>query len=398
MKARALLAWEFGAGRTHAVQILGVARQLKARGVECLAALYEPMMLEEFAALGVPVVQTYVWPGRRRTPTPWRDTPINALGDVFANLGMAAPNALTAAIGHYDGLFQLFQPDIVLADNAFGALLAARGRLPAIAFGTNACLSPARDGRFVLRPDASGDAATFSEDSIRDAFNRQLEALGRPALATLPEILIDGGIYPFGPPAFDVYRETRSSPALPNHLPDFALPDGRGRGEGVFAYIHTLAETVPAVREGIAASGLATTLYQPGLSLGGRERLGANVELRERALPLPWIVSSPRCIVHHGGPQLTIACLAAGRPQVILAKETDNVVTGRFVAENGLGFACHLGQTEADWLAGAIRRAHDDGALGERCRARAHEFADWMSPDPCATVADAAVARLASRG
>lgn len=219
-----------------------------------------------------------------------------------------------------------------------------------------------------------------------------------PPLAALPDILPDGATFPFGPPLFDVYRETREPPALPVHLPGFHAKEERGRGEGVFAYLHALAEGAPAVRDGLAAADRPTTLYQPGLSPNGRKALGVNMRLSERALPLSWIVETPRCIVHHGGPQLTVACLAAGRPQVILAKETDNVLTGRFVAENGLGFAEHLASVKADWLAEAIRRAHDDEALAARCRARAPEFAGWMRPDPARTVADAAMALLGARG
>jgi len=148
---RALLAWEFGSGRTHVGNLLGVAGHLRRSGVECLAALYDLRFASEFAALGIPVVQNYVWPARRRAPFPWQEREARALGDALANLGLADPPSLAAALAHYDGLFALFEPDIVLSENAFGAVLAARGRRPAIAFGTGSCLPPLDGAGFDLR-------------------------------------------------------------------------------------------------------------------------------------------------------------------------------------------------------------------------------------------------------
>ncbi len=387
---RVLIAWEFGAGRTHALHVLGVARHLRDAGVECLAALYEPSMGTQFAAIGVPVVQTYVWPGRRRLAAGWREGEVRSLGDVLVHLGTTLPGAVRAALTHYDGLFDLFRPDAVLAENAPGALLAARGRVPAVAFGTNATLPPIRDGRFALRPDARGEAAVFDENEIRDALNTELGLAGRPPLPSLPDLLPGTRVFPFGPPAFDTYGHVRPVPALPPYLPDFQVPSRPERGEGVFAYLHALAQSCEGVLQGLGEAGRATILHLPGILPAAREALAAAgaIQVRDEALPLPWILSAPRCVVHHGGLQLTTACLAAGRPQVILAKELDNEISGRFVAERGLGFARHVTQADAAWVREAVRAAHDDDALAARCRAAAGAFLGWTGPDPTRTVAD----------
>ncbi|MBB4000454.1 glycosyltransferase [Aureimonas pseudogalii] len=387
---RALLAWEFGAGRTHVLQILGLARHLREAGVECLAALYEPSLRDEFAAIGVPVIQTYVWPGRRRLAAGWHEGEVRAFGDVLVHLGMTFPGALGAALTHYDGVFALFQPDVVLGDNAPGALLAARGRVPAIAFGTNATLPPVRDGRFALRPDTQAEAAMFDERDIRDALNVELGAAGRPCLSELTDLLPAGSIYPFGPPAFDTYAAQRETPALPPYLAGFERPTRYERGEGVFAYLHGFVQGASAILDGLSDAQRATTLYLPGLMPAVRERLGPAIRVSDRALPQAWILSGPRCVLHHGGLQLTTACLAAGRPQVILAKELDNEIAGRFVGERGLGFACHVTQADAAFVREAVRAAHDDDLLAARCREAAAEFLVWTRPDPTRIVADAA--------
>lgn len=392
---RVLLAWEFGAGRTHALNTLCIARFLREAGVECLATFYEPTLREEFAAIGVPMVQTVVWPGRRRAAAGWQEREVRALGDVLVNLGMTMPGALSGAIGHYEALFALFQPNLVLAENAFGAMLAARGRMPCLAFGTNASLPPVRDGRFALRPDTSATEATFPEEDVCAALNRELAAAGREPLAALTEIVNPDHAYPYGPPAFDTYGRDRDEPILPSPLPISALPSHWTRGTGVFAYLHAFVQGTNAVLNGLRRARRPTTLYLPGLLDDARPLLGAAVHVSEAAMPLPWILSEPRCVVHHGGVQLTTACLAAGRPQVILAKELDNELTGRFVAERGLGFARHVLQADESWLKDAIRQGHDDEALASRCRDAAAEFRSWTEPDPNRTVADAALRVLA---
>ena len=63
---RVLLAWEYGAGRTHYSNLLAVASHLRASGVECLAALYDNSAADrEFAAIGVRTIQNFVWPSQR---------------------------------------------------------------------------------------------------------------------------------------------------------------------------------------------------------------------------------------------------------------------------------------------------------------------------------------------
>ncbi len=46
---------------------------------------------------------------------------------------MNSSAAVAACMAHYDGLFSLFPPDLVLCDQAYGAVLACRDHLPAVA-------------------------------------------------------------------------------------------------------------------------------------------------------------------------------------------------------------------------------------------------------------------------
>ena len=393
---RALLAWEFGSGRTHIANLLGVGSHLMAEGVQCVATLYEPSFAGEFAALGIPVVQNYVWPGRRRNHLSWQERPVRALGDALANLGLASPPALGAAIAHYNGLFALTRPDIVIAENAHGALLAARGRLPAIAFGTGSCLPPLHGEGFALQDGLSG-APSWPEDVVRDRINVVLAATNRPPLQQLGDLLRIDGVYPFGPVEFDLYAGSRHEPMLPPYTPGLEGPPRAGEGREIFIYLHGLIQGTRPLMDGLAAIERPARVYIPDLTPAERQKLPDSWEIEPRAVPLHEILERSCCVVHHGGPQLTSICLAAGLPQVLIPKEPDNDTGARLVTGRDLGAARPLGEVSADWLVSAVHRAYDDLALRQRCAAAAPEFARWFAADPTHIVAGAVLEVLNRR-
>ncbi|MEX6507571.1 glycosyltransferase [Jiella sp. M17.18] len=393
---RVLLAWEFGAGRTHIANLLGVALRLRGAGVECLASLYEPHFAGEFAALNIPVVQNFVWPARRRAPLTWQERPITGLGDVLTNLGFCDFRTLGAAIAHYRGLFEIFEPDAVLCETAFGGILAARGRMPVFAFGSDLCLPPIKDDAFALYDRVSGPPS-FDQRTVMTAINAGLEQCGALPLAELADLLRIDGVFPYGPAAFDVYAASRSGELLPAHLPGVRRPIEAGEGGEIFVYLHGFVQTSPEAMEALAALPGPARLYMPGLTDANRARFPADrFTIEDHAVPADLILTQSRCVVHHGGSQLTTACLAAGIPQVILAKEQNNEIGGRFVTERGLGMAIAIGAASGRWLIEAVNRARDDAAMHARCRAARPEFLAWIERDPSDIVVDAVLGRLAA--
>lgn len=388
---RALLAWEFGAGRTHAVNLLGVAKRLRAAGVECLATLYDLRFAEEFSALAIPAIQNYVWPARRRAPLGWREREVRSLGDVLANLGVAHPDALRSAIAHYQNLFYLFRPDVILAETAFGAILAARGRIPVIAFGNAPCLPPLEGNGFALRAGQTG-GPSWPNEVVAQGISEGLALCGRPGLARLSDILAIEGLYPYGPAAFDLYGGKRATPVLPPYLPDVERPVPLSRGEEIFAYLHDLVQGSDAFMQALHDVRRPMRLFIPGLSKAYRDSLGARgVVVEDRSVPASTLVARARCVLHHGGTQLTTLCLAAGVPQLVLAKELDNELCGRFVVGRGLGVENHVARVTADWVTEHMRAVFDDDAMKRRALEAAPEFAEWIREDPSKIVARAAL-------
>ena len=382
---RVLLAWEYGAGRTHYSNLLAVASHLRASGVECLAALYDNSAADrEFAAIGVRTVQNFVWPSQRAGQSGWHGNPINGLTDFVAHVGLKSSAAVAAAIAHYDGLFSLFDPDLVLCEQAWGAVLAAREHLPVVAMGFCVRLPPIVEGGFPIFPGRPGPA--FPVEMLLAAINEGLAVAGRFPLSEIGDLLRIAAVMPSGPAEFDFYGDQRSEPVLPPSVPGLreAFPDKPG--DEVFVYLHGLVQDHPRVIEALAALDIPARAYIPNLTAETRTTL-ARLTLEERPVPVKEIFARSRCVLHQGGEQLASACLAVGVPQVILSTWLDTRVTGGFVKAHGFGDTCRVTEASRDWVLHAVRRAYGDSNLQAHCRAAAPAFRKWFDVDPTAIVA-----------
>jgi len=382
---RVLLAWEYGAGRTHYSNLLAVATHLRASGVECLAALYDNSAADrEFAAIGVHTIQNFVWPSQRAGQNGWYGNRINGLTDFVAHVGLMSSTAVASAIAHYDGLFSLFEPDLVLCEQAWGGVLAAREHLPVVAMGFCVRLPPIVDGGFPVFPGRPGPAVPV--DELLAAINQGLAVAGRFPLSKIGDLLRIAAVMPSGPAEFDFFGELRSEPVLPPSVPGLrdAFPDRPG--DEVFVYLHGLVQDYPQIVDALGALDMPVRAYIPNLTEQTRARL-PRIALSDRPVAVKEIFARARCVVHQGGEQLTSGCLAVGIPQVILSTWLDTRVTGGFVKAHGFGDTCRVAEATTDWVVDAVRRAYSDADLQARCRAAASGFRTWFDVDPSAIVA-----------
>src|SRR5665213_1510263 len=384
-RKRVLLAWEYGAGRTHYSNLLAVASHLRASGIECLAALYDNSAADsEFRAIGVHTMQNFVWPSQRREQTGWRGTPVNSFTDYLANVGLNSSVAVASAIAHYDGLFSLFEPDLVVCEGAYGGILAAREHLPVVAMGFCVRLPPIVNGGFPIFPGRGAAAVPVYE--LLASINRGLAQAGRFPLNEIGDLLRVAAVMPSGPAEFDFYPDQRTEPVLPPSVPGLREAFPQGEGNEVFVYLHGLVQEYPPVLDALAALEVPTRAYIPNLTETSRVKL-ANIQLEDNPVPVKQIFARARCVVHQGGGQLTAACLAVGVPQVILSTWFETQIAGGFVKANDLGDSCQMGDATAAWVTAAVDRSYHEEALRSRSKAAAPRFRKWFDGDPTAIVA-----------
>lgn len=384
MTRRALLVWETGAGRTHAEHLKQVGLGLKAAGWDCLVLHFNTRFAAEFAALGLASAQAPVWPSRLGTETPWTSRDHRCMVDSVANMGMADPAVLAGVLAHYETVFALFKPDLVIGEWGYGAGLAARGRLPFIALGSSASIAPLTATRAAPYDPARPDPA-WPDDEVVATVNAGLARAGRPPIDRPRDILAGDRRFCLALPECDIYAGRRDEPNLPplvGPLPPAPVTPGAE----LLIYLHGFSQHNDALMAGLITAGRPATAYVPGLSDDGAALLaGYGVSVSPRPFSLDEFARRAGAVLHHGGGQLTAQLLALGVPQILLTKEATNRVAGAALEKLGVGRAIDQGDVTVGWLAEA---AAESFAAPMRARARdlAPHYRAVLAADPLPTI------------
>jgi hypothetical protein len=395
----ALICWEIGAGFTHSQNLWGVVRHLRHRGMRCVVATADPRFETWFRALGADVLQTYLWPAMRSGVVLPQQRPNRVLSDIFANYAVSRASDLRAAIAHYDTVFALVKPDIVLCENAFGAMIAARGRFPVIVYGSTLLFIPPIVGGAFAPIDTREPEPSWPIDEVVDEMNLALAATARIPLLNPADVFTCDGTVPFGPAAFDPYSDYRVGPVYAPHCPDLPATTAARPGANVVIYLHDITQMSAPIMDALAALRPPVRIYIPSLSAELRARFeAAGHRVETRMMPLRALAETAAMLVHQGGVTLTAASLALGIPQIILSRFYENGLAGRFVANANLGATRRLDLTDRQWLLDAVEAARNDKALAERCRAEAGTYRRWFNEDPTAVVAEHAATLLGVGG
>ena len=366
---RVLIAWELGAQLGHVLRILGVARELRERGAALLIAVRDlraasaTLGQDGFACVQAPLMPA---PSIEAAPQP------PGYGGILAACGFAETISLRALLQGWDSLIDLFSPQVVLADHAPSALLAARLRaLPAAQIALGFELPPATAPLPVLRPWMTHRPADIlaQEARLLDVINTvcrergasglerlaDLYATAAPLLATIPELDHFGG------------REGGQYVG-----PLFTLDDGEAAlwpetdhaGKRIFVYLRpgAAAEHVLAAigRRVAADAGVQAIAAVPGLghAMAARfrgERFAVHVNPVRARVALAADLAITNC--GHG---LTAAALLAGVPLIALPTHVEQWMLAQRVRQLGAGLFLNPNQVETGFAAALDALLTDD--------------------------------------
>lgn len=395
--ARIILASELGGGLGHVTKLGAIGRALALQGHELVFAVQRPDALRAIrdVAESAFIRQAPVWPG---SLTLTRDLPSlphqGSYGDILAAMGLADSGVLEYLLRAWDGLFDDLAPDLLIAEFAPAALMAASGRFPRMAFGTGFSVPPA-DG-LGFPPFEPGGAPVVAEATLLGIVNHALARLGRAPLDRLGAIAAAEAQCPCVFTELDPYGADRKGPVLPPMLS--GSPGQAGDGEALFVYHPAQAgpcgPTLVRALTLLAQRGREVIAYMPGLAGASREALrSAGATILDAPLPPHRIAAVSRLMVTAGGVGLVSSALAAGLPLVILPHDREKRLTARAIAALELGRS--IGPQDPpmagpEALADAIGDAMDDDPLRTRCRAAASGFAARLATDPVVEIANLA--------
>lgn len=389
-----MLANEAGTGRGHIATLAVFAKALCIdHSVEAaLCRLDHAPLLRAFCAeIYRGVALTYLARERKAR----RNRPIANWGEYLADIGFADQDFVEASLDWWVATLRGRRIDLLIAEFAPFALLAARALgIPSIATGQGHSVPPSTMARFPTSRSAM--ACLHDETELVCLVNRAGQKHGLPRLEAFPQIYTASAHMPRTIPQLDPYLFWRRNAA---YLPPFSrqFPE-RGLGDEVFVYFSTHEHNEPAIMAAIAALGLPTRAVVTEASDEQREVLAqAGVVVETAPLPHAEIAARSRMIIHAGQHGAVCLGLALGLPQVAFPCMSEQSENARRIEALCTLKHFALPRTDVPELVHTIRGAYHDTTL---C-AEAKELSSLLRPvllgDDTALIRGAARKALARR-
>lgn len=372
--ARILLGWELGDGLGHAGLLLAAAKALEARGHECIVALSAMEATEPlWRDAGVYVIEAPRWPERRFDPSlPQPET----LADIFMLAGYGNAEVFKNIGAAWEGMVVNHKPDAVIAEYAPTLALAAKGRVPVLGLGTGFSLPP--------KGKALSQVRFWQEDiapQSAEAEARLLEQANRwrkTSYKHLADIFHGDASLICCLPELDPYGERRGDGERYAGRPARTVAAFAGERTGSFAYLTAEELRIREVLRALHGSGIACDAYVRQAKRFKLESEGG-VTIHYTPQPLEEVLPGKAVFAHHGGLTSTDMALRTGVPQLLLARNLEQLVTGRLVEKAGLGKCVPLKIAEKSTIPEMVKHVSKlakSSAVRERCAAKANELTE----------------------
>jgi hypothetical protein len=382
----ALLCGEAGKGLGHAVALSQIGLALRAAGWRPVLALPSDLAPAALHIRDMLVGSVPRWGEDVPGFTPER-TSSASMGDSLAELGLQSVGCVERQIERWRNLFAEHDPDLIVADYAPGAVLAARDRIPCVAVGVGFAVPPADLRHF---PPLHNFAPVCHDESATCAtVNTVLARFGSRPIDHLPEALTGDAQCVRTLPLLDAYRSFRTTPVSGPLLREPIIPRGENAVE-VFCYLRNgpgfeRLDEISVCLEGLPGRVVA---YLPGLSEARKAALRqAGVEVTDGPPSPAAQLARSRLFVGYGGHGMAAAALLAGVPQIILSTDIEKYLIANALTERGVAQHFDYRFAEPDKVRIAIEAALDDPAMLMEAERTSREHAEYRVRDVAAKIA-----------
>ncbi|HET6718274.1 MAG TPA: hypothetical protein VFH22_01425 [Rhodocyclaceae bacterium] len=363
---RVLYAWEMGAGLGHVAAFLPIASALRAQDCEIVCAVRDTGTAAPLLSTRrIPWLQA---PFLSETPV---SAPLQSYTDILLRHGFADADRLLGHVGAWLSIFELYRPQVLVADHAPAALLAARiASLPTMLFGTGFCCPPASTPMLSLRPWEKPDheALVRSEETARRTMAQVAGVLGGPAPNSVGELVAAEESTVLGFPEVDHYPERAR--ILPQARYWGVIGDaGVGQkpqwpaqpGRRLFAYVRPAYPHLDALFSALIELGLPSIVYCPGLDPQRQAALRQHAHLNVASAPLDLsiVFAEADAAVTNGSFSSSTGFLQAGKPVLVLPTQLEQFLFGWRVEQNEIGLVAASERPPTDLLSRLYRVAND---------------------------------------
>ena len=385
--SRFLLAWELGSNLGHLGGLVPLAQVLRGRGHEVTLVAKDLSGVANVTGLGeFCVLQAPVWLKFDNAPEPPQ-----SYADILARFGYAHPAELGGMVKAWCGLFALVNPDLIVAEHAPTALLAARAAaLPRVTYGTGFFLPPRVHPLPNMRPwlDVPPARLLACEDKVLASVNHVLSTLRADPLTVLADLLATDADFLMTFRELDHYRNRHDGDYL-----GVISSEGAGRepawpagaGKKIFAYLHGDYRDMEKILSVLCGTDSRTIVFAPGLVPAVLEKFRSpRLAFVSEPLALSAVARQCDLAICHGGTATAVAFLRAGCPLLLLPKHLEQYLVSMQVEGMGAGLLINPDVPDTD-IAGVLRRLLKESSF----KARALDFADrYADFDPARVLRD----------
>jgi UDP:flavonoid glycosyltransferase YjiC (YdhE family) len=389
--SRILLAWELGTGFGHLGPFLGLAPRLLERGHTLHVAARE--IAGAAQALGNLPVALHQAPLCLNTYGGLQEPPLN-FAEILMRYGYLEPAMLQAMMMAWTSLIRAVSADVVIADHAPTALLAARelGVAQAV-IGSSFNVPPPVVPTPNMRPWMTVPVERLADSDRRVlAVINQVLPQGR-GLNALHDIFAGAARFFSGVPELDSYvvRQPGDYMGLQSLSTGNAAPLWpQGAGERIFAYLHGDYVHMERALQALATSGAPVLVHVLGNGAALAARYSSErLQFAPQLLDFRRVVAECGLCVCHGNVGTTLGMLQGGRPVLVLPKHLEHYLMGCAVTRIGAGRVVHPDDKAPD-IASELRGMLADDSYRRNAAALAQRHAG----SSVGTMTERALARI----
>jgi UDP:flavonoid glycosyltransferase YjiC (YdhE family) len=352
---KVLYAWEIGEDLGHVSQFLPLALELRRRGHDVVTALRELPRAEGIIGRhGITMLQAPIWQGELLDPP----RPPVSYAEILFFFGYLDASRLTAMIRAWASLISLIGPDVIIADHAPTALIAARMLgIPRTTMGSGFFLPPATSPLPSMRPwsDVSSERLMQSDQRALTEINAALRTLSARPLERLSELFECARHFLITFSELDHYPSRAAAQYYGPILGSAggAVPDWpQGSGPRVFAYLKPHYQEMEEVLDGLTAFGCRTAAFISGIAAPALARIRSHaISISHRPYDIKRAAAECDFGVCHAGHGTICELLLKGKPLLLLPIQFEQYLVAERVRKAGAGVVVERENPRRDFKA-----------------------------------------------
>lgn len=377
--ARVLIAWELGEAFGHLARCLRLAQGFVARGHGVTLALKDVRLpAGQTTETGITILPAPLTPHAGASSSP----PVN-YADMLRVSGFVDARDVAARLNAWQGMFSLTRPDVLVADHAPTALLAARlADIPYLSIGNGFAIPPDVAPWPSIRPweTVADQALATAEARLDHVLGAAQKALGHTRTVRTRDLFGANDI-------LDTFAELDHYGARPDgryvgpvvfSVPQSLRVAWQNRDEPkVLAYLRPAVPGFDSIMQALARLDAEVLCVAPGMKPELAKRC-ATRRLRIALAPvnLPPLLEHADLAIGYGNSGFSTQALLAGVPLAMRPRHVEQALFAHRVEALGAGQLLR-GQIDADSVTASLQELLDNPTYRQAARAFRSRHPDY---------------------